>query len=133
MRDPRGTVHGLLWDLALADMPALDRYEGAAGRLYVKVTQPVVTADGARRALVYVGRGEGGRPRPGYMQAIVAAARAAGLPEAAIAGLRALTPREGAGGEGSPRTPAGLRAGVRPTRLSPADPPPVARPWSWEP
>ena len=27
-RDPRSAVHGVLWDLALSDMPALDRYEG---------------------------------------------------------------------------------------------------------
>ena len=29
-RDPRSAVHGVLWDLALADIAALDRYEGLA-------------------------------------------------------------------------------------------------------
>ena len=29
-RDPRSAVHGVLWDLALADVAALDRYEGMA-------------------------------------------------------------------------------------------------------
>ena len=29
-RDPHAAVHGVLWDLALSDMPALDRYEGLA-------------------------------------------------------------------------------------------------------
>ena len=32
-RDPRRDVHGLLWDVALADMAALDRYEGVSGGL----------------------------------------------------------------------------------------------------
>ena len=30
VRDPTSTVWGVLWDLALADVPALDRYEGVA-------------------------------------------------------------------------------------------------------
>ena len=28
VRDPRSAVHGVLWDLALSDIAALDRYEG---------------------------------------------------------------------------------------------------------
>ena len=42
-RDPRLRVHGVLWELALADMPALDRFEGVAVGLYVKATQPVIS------------------------------------------------------------------------------------------
>lgn len=134
MRDPRREVHGLLWDLDLADMPALDRYEGAAGRLYAKVIQGVITDRGMRRALLYVGRGEGGRPRPGYLEAVAAAAASAGLPAAYVAGLHRLTAKgPGLRPEGEARTPAGLRAGVRPTRASPADPPPAPAPRSWEP
>jgi hypothetical protein len=88
MRDPRRDVWGLLWDLALADMPALDRYEGLAGGLYLKVMQPVLAPAGSRRALVYVGRNAGpGLPRPGYMQAVIAAARSAGLPSDYISDL----------------------------------------------
>lgn len=84
-RDPRRIVWGLLWDLALADVSALDRYEGVAGGLYTKVHQPVLTGEGARRALVYIGRESGtGLPRPGYLEAVVAAARAAGLPESYV-------------------------------------------------
>lgn len=87
-RDPRGTVWGLLWDLALADVPALDRYEGVASGLYVKAQQPVLTGAGPKRALVYLGRGAaGGTPRPGYLEGVVAAARAAGLPESYIRAL----------------------------------------------
>ena len=44
VRDGRFTVWGVLWELALADVPALDRYEGVAGGLYVKAPQPIATA-----------------------------------------------------------------------------------------
>src|SRR5215203_7027199 len=49
-RDPRRTVWGVLWDLALANMSALDRYECVASR------QPVLSQRGPRRALIYVAR-----------------------------------------------------------------------------
>jgi len=89
-RDPRRSVWGLLWDLALPDVPALDRYEGLQAGLYAKVTQPVLTEGGPRRALVYVARrATPGRPRPGYMEAVVAAATAAGLPEDYVRELKA--------------------------------------------
>lgn len=81
VRDPRREVWGVLWNLALADIPALDRYEGVASGLYAKLHQPVVTPEGPRRALIYVGRNWGpGTARPGYMEAVAAAAREAGLP-----------------------------------------------------
>ena len=90
LRDPRRTVWGVLWDVAFADMPALDRYESVAGRLYVKLTQPIITERGARRALIYVGRSAGaGQPRPGYLEGVVAAAREAGLPPDYIAEIEA--------------------------------------------
>jgi gamma-glutamylcyclotransferase (GGCT)/AIG2-like uncharacterized protein YtfP len=81
MRDPNATVWGVLWNLALADVPALDRYEGVAGKLYVKTTQPVATERGVKRALIYLGcNNAAGRPRPGYLEAVVAAGQAAQLP-----------------------------------------------------
>lgn len=87
VRDPRESVHGLLFDLAMSDVPALDRYE-AVGRLYSKVMQPIIVEAGSKRALVYVGRNSApGAPRPGYLEGVVAAARAAGLPEKYIAAL----------------------------------------------
>jgi gamma-glutamylcyclotransferase (GGCT)/AIG2-like uncharacterized protein YtfP len=87
--DPSATVHGILYDLALADVPALDRYESIARGLYRKVTQPVLRQEGGSvRALVYVGTGpSGGRPRPGYMESVIAAARSAGLPDSYLAFL----------------------------------------------
>ena len=88
VRDPRLQVHGLLWQLALSDVPVLDRFEDVP-RLYRKVTQPVISAAGIRRALVYVGRAvEPGRPRPGYLDDVVHAAEGADLPAAAIAEMR---------------------------------------------
>jgi gamma-glutamylcyclotransferase (GGCT)/AIG2-like uncharacterized protein YtfP len=82
VRDPARTVHGVLWKLASQDIPALDRYEGVAGGLYAKAALPVTTAGGVRRALIYLGRSTApGRPRPGYLDAVLAAARAAHLPE----------------------------------------------------
>ncbi|MFZ4531836.1 MAG: gamma-glutamylcyclotransferase family protein [Alsobacter sp.] len=81
VRDPRRTVHGVLWDLALSDMPSLDRYESLHTGLYTKISQPVVTPGGARRALVYVGRSaRKGTPKPGYLEGVLAAARDWGLP-----------------------------------------------------
>ena len=87
-RDPRSAVHGVLWDLALADVAALDRYEGLAHGLYAKLTQPVVTNRGPRQAIVYVGANAGpGAARPGYIADIVAAARSWPLPAEAIEAL----------------------------------------------
>lgn len=81
MRYPARTVHGVVWELALDDIPALDRYEGVASGLYAKATLPVRTEAGTRRALIYLGRSTApGRPRPGYLEAVVAAAEAAQLP-----------------------------------------------------
>jgi gamma-glutamylcyclotransferase (GGCT)/AIG2-like uncharacterized protein YtfP len=89
VRDPSSTVHGVLYDLALADVPALDRYEDIARGLYRKVVQPVLRKEGgAVRALVYIGTGpSGGRPRPGYMAGVIAAAQTACLPESYLAFL----------------------------------------------
>ncbi|KQT50483.1 gamma-glutamyl cyclotransferase [Methylobacterium sp. Leaf456] len=83
VRAPAATVWGVLWELALSDVPALDRYEGVAGGLYVKAHQPVVTDKGIKRALIYLGRSPPpGVPRPGYLEAVLAAAEAAQLPGA---------------------------------------------------
>lgn len=79
--DPKETVHGLLFELALSDVPALDRYEGLGRGLYAKAIQPVLTAEGPRKALVYIGRRAlPGLPKPGYLEVVLKAAEAAGLP-----------------------------------------------------
>lgn len=81
VRTTGSTVWGVLWDLSLADVPALDRYEGVAGGLYVKAMQPITTPTGVKRALIYFGRStSAGAPRPGYLETVLAAAEAAQLP-----------------------------------------------------
>ena len=90
-RDPQMRVHGVLWDLALADVPALDRFEGIADGVYVKAIQPVLAKDGAKRALVYLGANAGpGRPRADYLRDVLAAARSWELPPDAIEALQRL-------------------------------------------
>jgi hypothetical protein len=84
-RDPRSIVHGVLWDLALSDVAALDRYEGLAQGLYAKLTQPIIAQRGIRQAIVYFGANSGpGTARPDYIADILAAARSWPLPEEAI-------------------------------------------------
>lgn len=128
-RDPRDAVWGLLWDLALADVSALDRYEGLASGLCRKLLQPVVTDVGPRRALVYLGKGEGGVPRPGYLETVIAAARAGALPEDYVARIGSLLSRGGSGESGA-RLP---QPKIRPTRSSPLEPIRPLPAWSWEP
>jgi gamma-glutamylcyclotransferase (GGCT)/AIG2-like uncharacterized protein YtfP len=94
VRDPQRAVWGMVWDLALADVPALDRYESLSTGLYTKVVQPVVTEKGPRRAVVYIGRSaKAGTPLPGYMEVVVEAAGHAGLPEDYIRSLGIWLPK----------------------------------------
>jgi gamma-glutamylcyclotransferase (GGCT)/AIG2-like uncharacterized protein YtfP len=134
IRDPRAMVHGVIWDLALADIPALDRFEECAKGLYAKINQGVITEAGPRRALVYVGSdGEPGAPRPGYLEGVIASAETWNLPEAYRQELKRLL--RGAGGPRpaapaarpavQPRAPAPRTTLGAPTR-SPGD-------WRWKP
>ena len=89
-RDPTSDVHGVLFDLALSDIAPLDRYEDIAHGLYAKLVQPVVRKTGGPcQALLYVGADQtvGRASIPGYMEAIVASARAFALPPAYVAML----------------------------------------------
>jgi len=94
VRDSQAVVHGVLWNLALADVGALDRFEDTGGGLYQKILQPVIAANGVRRALVYVGANAGpGRARADYLAAIITAARAVPLPAEGVATLERLAAR----------------------------------------
>ncbi|SCY95360.1 gamma-glutamylcyclotransferase family protein [Microvirga guangxiensis] len=109
-RDPQRNVWGMLWDLALADVPALDRYESLATGLYTKVVQPVVTEQGPRRAVVYIGRNaKPGTPKPGYMEGVIEAAGHAGLPADYIKSLGMWLPNGPA-----PAAPVAQQPKVRP-------------------
>jgi len=90
--DPRAFVHGLLYELALSDVAALDRYEEVSRGLYRKITQPVLRTEGAPvRAMIYVGRSQNeASPKPDYWQAVLAAARDLDLPKLYISALEAL-------------------------------------------
>src|SRR5580698_6919882 len=67
-RNPSSAVHGVIWDLALSDIPALDRHESLAQGLYIKTTQAIIAERGPKRAIVYFGANAGpGVPRPAYI------------------------------------------------------------------
>ena len=88
VRDATSEAHGVLYDLALSDVPALDRYEEVSRGLYAKAMQPVLRADGRPvRALVYIGAApaaSGPPKKPEYMKGVIDAARAADLPAAYV-------------------------------------------------
>ena len=88
-RDPRTDVYGLLFDLALADVSALDRYEEIARGAYAKMTQPVLRTAGAPvRALIYVGRTSSARaPRADHLAIVQKAANDLRFPPRYIAAL----------------------------------------------
>ena len=90
-------VHGVLYEVSVADVTPLDLYEDVAHALYVKATVSVQRPDGSTcQALVYIGSDpEAGRSiHPGYMEGIAAAARAFGLPAEYVMSLDALTTLE---------------------------------------
>ena len=98
-RDPRESVHGVLWDLALADVPGLDRFEQLGAGLYTKSAQPVVVAGGAKRALVYFGANAGpGRVNADYVAAVLAAAQRWKFAQEGLAPLERLAREAGVTG-----------------------------------
>jgi gamma-glutamylcyclotransferase (GGCT)/AIG2-like uncharacterized protein YtfP len=90
--DAGAMVHGVLYELALSDVPGLDRYEEVVRGLYRKVTQPVLRAGAAPvRAMIYVGQSRNEAiPKPDYWRSILAAARDWALPQSYISMLEAL-------------------------------------------
>ena len=67
VRASSSAVHGVLWDLALSDIAALDRHESLSQGLYVKLTQAVIAERGPKQAIIYFGVNSGpGAPRPAY-------------------------------------------------------------------
>jgi gamma-glutamylcyclotransferase (GGCT)/AIG2-like uncharacterized protein YtfP len=97
--DRRMQVHGVLWNIAVGDVAALDRYEGVAHGFYAKQNLPILREPaGAVRALTYVGaRADIGAAPPGYFDAVIAAARAQALPGAYIDDLASLAANRQAG------------------------------------
>jgi cation transport regulator ChaC len=99
-----GIVHGVLWRLTPRDLAALNAYESLDRGLYVRRQLPVRHGGRRLRALVYVATREGaGRPRPGYQEIVLAAARDWGLPEDYVQMLARFAP-------GPPEVTAGASA-----------------------
>ena len=94
VRAPSSTVHGVLWDLALSDIAALDRYEGVSQGFYVKLTQAIIAERAPKRAIVYFGVNSGpGVSRPGYIAEVLAAAHSWPLPAEGVEALERLARR----------------------------------------
>src|SRR5580692_6739868 len=94
IRAPRSAVHGVLWDLALSDVAALDRHEALPQGLYTKETQPIIAERGPKRAIVYFGANSGpGVLSPAYVAEVLAAARSWALPAAGLVALEQLARR----------------------------------------
>ena len=86
--DPGSTVYGLLWSLSDADFAALDQYEGVPAGHYTRTTIPVQFGGKPLEAQVYLATDPArGRPRPGYLETVVQAARDLCLPAEYIAVL----------------------------------------------
>jgi gamma-glutamylcyclotransferase (GGCT)/AIG2-like uncharacterized protein YtfP len=103
-------AHGVLYDVSFGDLSSLDRYEEIGRGLYTKISQPVLRHGKAPvRALVYIGRiRAAGRPKPGYMEGVLAAAKRWDLPATYIAHLTGFC--EGHAGLAAEETPIGGRA-----------------------
>jgi hypothetical protein len=92
------TVHGVLWRITPRDRVLLDAWENVEGGLYRGETHAVRGETGLVPALVYFARPAGeGRPKPGYIELVVAAAREWDFPESYIRALEDWTPTRAAG------------------------------------
>jgi hypothetical protein len=81
-RSAGAVVHGVLWRLTARDRAALDAYESLGSGLYTARTLPVRAGPGRVPALVYLGRSQvPGPARPGYLDAVLRAARDWDLPD----------------------------------------------------
>ncbi len=119
VRDPRAKVYGLLWDVALSDVRALDRYENVQTGLYSKILQPVKRMDGEgvrplQQALVYVGSNDaGGAAQAGYLEMIVNDAARLGFPAGYVAELEKLARSGQSGRKERTSSPANRRSASR--------------------
>jgi hypothetical protein len=83
------SVHGVLWRITPRDRVTLDTWENIGGGLYTVETVPVRCAGRRIAALVYLARPSGeGRPKPGYMELVIAAAREWQLPDPYVRSLQ---------------------------------------------
>lgn len=84
-------VHGLLWRIGRAGERALDRYEEVARGLYHRTQRVVLWRGRQVGALVYVAAARTkGHARGAYLDGILAAAQAEGLPADYVAALETM-------------------------------------------
>jgi hypothetical protein len=91
-------AYGVLWSISARDQRSLDGYEEIAAGLYHRVHLSVERVSGERpervTALVYLAADPGlGQPRRGYLEPILAAARAHRLPDVTLADIARYEPR----------------------------------------
>ena len=92
------TVYGVLWRLTPRDRVTLDIWESVASGQYRAEALPVLVAGSRRQVLVYVARRRrAGRPKAGYMELVLAAARAWNLPADYVASLQHWLPAQPSG------------------------------------
>jgi cation transport regulator ChaC len=96
--EPGHHVCGLVWRITPHDRTTLDAWESVEAGLYRAEILPVRQAGRDGPALVYVARAcPVGRPRAGYMEIVIEAARALELPADYIASLEEWLPKDPAG------------------------------------
>lgn len=94
----RATVHGVLWQITPRDRVMLDAWENVSLGLYRATALTVRHANRLTPALVYFARPAGqGRPRPGYIELVVDAARQWDLPDVYINELVSFTSQRPSG------------------------------------
>jgi hypothetical protein len=87
-RSAGATVHGVLWKLTPRDIAAMHIYELLHAGLYEVRHLPVRFGAQRKKAMVYLLRRRApGKPKPGYIAVIAAAARDWKLPERYIGGV----------------------------------------------
>lgn len=92
---PQSCVHGVVFEIAVADKPALDLAEGI-GMGYREYPVEVHTARGATAAWTYCATNTDplAKPYPWYKALVVAGAKEHGLPHSHVAALEAVATRE---------------------------------------
>lgn len=89
------TVYGVVWRLTPRDRVALDMWENIASGMYCAKTLLVRRPGLTQPALVYVARRRRqGRPKAGYMELVLSAARTWNLPSDYIASLHKWLPAQ---------------------------------------
>jgi gamma-glutamylcyclotransferase (GGCT)/AIG2-like uncharacterized protein YtfP len=95
---PGETVQGILWRLKPRDLAAVNAYESLDSGLYRRRMLPVTWGGQRVAALVYVARERRvGRPRPGYQELVVQAAREWEMPDDYVRALQRWQPARIAG------------------------------------